>query len=631
MASSKRNEQSERLGIFFTAIFISSLSVISTFRLGHVFHTTAIFEDGHSMMYSSLVTSTAISRKPRILLGINCIYPYSKPEGKRRRMVRQSYLQFHRNINKGNNRTQQNNNRICSIPELAASSLSSPSPKDPNDCRIVYTFIFPNRRESTKPADITSMLLGNKSTADDSDERDVVHFKVSRITDSMEHFMVWMKFANRVQDDIHDGSLGNRFDYVAFASAEALIYPISFWNDNQIFHQYQSSVFAGMKDVGTSGNCQMKFCLNYHFLCLSQDLARFFSTHDGAGKFRAQPMNSFHPHVWNRVAVYQNESGTQVSWLEIEGVNSYANPPEEVMPKWDKYISSIGSDSDTWMDEDFPHSIVTSYKGDPRILVGIFCTNLNQLEKKRREMLRHTYLTTYTETDTKYRICSLQNLLAKTIEAENCQFAYTFVVGGNSSAPTEQIDTDDIQSIAISHHNIPRAEPDVLYLNIKENMNEGKSETWFRYATLIIEHELYFDYVAKMDTDTILFPHYFFVYDMAKWPRHPENVRIYGGEYNVKQDGTNRSDFLLGASYFNGPLYWMSPDIARFITTKCNRTALRTSAEDMTIGNYINSFPYTINRYQLTRRSYAHPFKEIPAFRKRFARYQRRFIQYNHH
>ncbi|KAL3940062.1 MAG: hypothetical protein SGBAC_005318 [Bacillariaceae sp.] len=270
-----------------------------------------------------------------------------------------------------------------------------------------------------------------------------------------------------------------------------------------------------------------------------------------------------------------------------------------------------------------------SYEGNPRILVGIFCTNLNALEKKRRQLLRNTYLTSYQETKSKHRICSLQDLLSTKIDPQKCQFAYTFVVGGNISAPTEQVYTDDIHSIAIPHDKIEAPESDVLYLNIQENMNEGKSETWFRYASLIMEQELYFDYVAKMDTDTILFPHFFFEDNMAKWPNHPENVRIYGGEYNVKQDGTNRTDFVLGASYFNGPFYWMSPDIARYITTKCNRSALRTSAEDMTIGNYVNSFPQTINRYQLTRRSYEHPHKEIPAFRKRFAQYKRRFIKYH--
>jgi hypothetical protein len=281
-------------------------------------------------------------------------------------------------------------------------------------------------------------------------------------------------------------------------------------------------------------------------------------------------------------------------------------------------------------EDDYPHANVTTYNGNARILVGIFTTNLKPIERKRRNMIRKAYLSAYKKSKTPNRICSLQDLLKKKMEPEDCQFAYTFVVGANSSAPTEQVDTDDLDSVAIPRHKIEKPEPDVLYLNIQENMNDGKSDTWFRYASLIVEHELYFDYMAKMDTDTVFFPHPMFG-KMENWPKYPNNRRIYGGEYNVKRDGDNRKDLLVGASYFNGPFYWMSPDIARFIThsEKCNRTALRTSAEDMTIGNYINTFPHTIHRFQMSRKTYDHPFKEISHFQKRWGRYQRKFKKFH--
>ena len=53
-------------------------------------------------------------------------------------------------------------------------------------------------------------------------------------------------------------------------------------------------------------------------------------------------------------------------------------------------------------------------------------------------------------------------------------------------------------------------EPDMTLLNIRENMNEGKSQTWMKYAATIAE-EYDLDYVAKCDADSLFHLHEFFV------------------------------------------------------------------------------------------------------------------------
>jgi len=577
------------------------------------------------IMAAKSMSSNGSKHKPRVFLGISSQNAHRKVEGKRRRAIRQTYLQFH-HIH--NNTADQH--RICSLPELLSTV------QNPDDCQMVYTFIFPNSKIMTETSAIQDLLMNNNTLGEtngiESKESDAICFKLKSPSDEFEGIMKWIQWSSAtIQGAIGESSLG-QFDYLAYIDVGTILYPHEFWGQNTIFQNYQPSVFAGMpKKKGGDNDCQDSFCFDHRFTCVSQDLATYLASSERPGIVQG----GVGPNLLENVKKYEESSGNEVSFLEVEGVRTIYGEPEQIMNKWEAYMSSIadkfaGSDEDS---EEYPnnHANVATYNGNARILVGIFTTNLKQVERKRRNMIRKAYLSAYKKSKkSPNRICSLQDLLKKKVAPDQCQFAYTFVVGGannnNSNAPTEQVDTDDLDLIAIPRDKIEKPEPDVLYLNIRENMNDGKTDTWFRYASLIVEQKLYFDYMAKMDTDTVLFPHPLFE-KMEKWPKYPNNRRIYGGEYNVKRDGEKRQDLLVGASYFNGPFYWMSPDIARFITDseKCNRTALRTSAEDMTIGNYINTFPHRIHRFQLSRKTYDHPFKDISHFQKRWGRYQRKF------
>jgi hypothetical protein len=146
-------------------------------------------------------------------------------------------------------------------------------------------------------------------------------------------------------------------------------------------------------------------------------------------------------------------------------------------------------------------------KKRPRFLWGIMTTLEGSKEKSRRDIIRRTYLGYYKNyPHLADRICSLSEAKAK----ESCQLIYTFVVGANSNGPTNLVDhknsshaltLDESEVVtqfpAFSNssdasHNI---EKDMTFLNIKENMEEGKTPTWFLFAnTLVEDYEI--DYIA---------------------------------------------------------------------------------------------------------------------------------------
>jgi hypothetical protein len=99
---------------------------------------------------------------------------------------------------------------------------------------------------------------------------------------------------------------------------------------------------------------------------------------------------------------------------------------------------------------------------------------------------------------------------------DSCQLIYTFVVGANPYGPTNLVDyynsshpltltESDVvaqfpdlilnSSSVTSSGEMTMLEKDILYLNIKENMEEGKTPSWFHVAnTLVEEYEI--DYIT---------------------------------------------------------------------------------------------------------------------------------------
>jgi len=144
-------------------------------------------------------------------------------------------------------------------------------------------------------------------------------------------------------------------------------------------------------------------------------------------------------------------------------------------------------------------------------------------------------------------------------------------------------------------------EGDLVYLNIKENMNEGKTPTWFQYAADISErHGI--DYISKLDSDTYLDIHALISLmdtDLpAKPATEPDNRKRYGGilrEYNTC-GGFPYCKLLQGRAYMSGQFYFVSSDLARFVSDgREDEQALGVGHEDFDFGMWIFSYPGAIN------------------------------------
>ena len=126
--------------------------------------------------------------------------------------------------------------------------------------------------------------------------------------------------------------------------------------------------------------------------------------------------------------------------------------------------------------------------------------------------------------------------------------------------------------------------PDITLLNIRENMNDGKSQSWFAYTSTILtqEQDNDFDYIAKWDEDTILLLTEYFQFVYTNLPsRSPYNSMILVGtpfdkahwdQTNQTETDRERVESLYETLYnrvhvyMGGQLYIMSIDLAQSIT-----------------------------------------------------------------
>jgi len=117
---------------------------------------------------------------------------------------------------------------------------------------------------------------------------------------------------------------------------------------------------------------------------------------------------------------------------------------------------------------------------------------------------------------------------------ENCRFVYTFVLaGGGSNRPQVCYWGDDYCGTNISSYHLEKPPPnssdallhewveynqDITFLNIHENMNGGKSESWYTHASALVNFhpnsdDFKIDFIGKIDSDTILHIHNFFLWE----------------------------------------------------------------------------------------------------------------------
>jgi hypothetical protein len=224
-------------------------------------------------------------------------------------------------------------------------------------------------------------------------------------------------------------------------------------------------------------------------------------------------------------------------------------------------------------------------------------TTDSDFDRRQRQAIRDSYLSYYkSDTENKNRICSISDLINGRIPDDSCQIAYTFVIGGNANGNNEFVDTDHKEALTVTPANISAVEDDVTYLNIKENMNEGKMQSWFKYATTL---ELDFGYVAKVDSDTMLFPPRFLSFCEESLSNRPLKEQVYGGNPIDRKSCGKRwwcERRIEGKTYMAGGLYFLSANLARYIVSpELTRNGMLAPREDVTIGNLVYSSPNPVS------------------------------------
>ena len=98
--------------------------------------------------------------------------------------------------------------------------------------------------------------------------------------------------------------------------------------------------------------------------------------------------------------------------------------------------------------------------------------------------------------------------------------------GRQPHGPPEHVD-DAVPLTADRDAVVLDPEQDVEYLNIRENLVDGKVNTWFKHVAYTDNFGI--DYVAKLDDDTVVYTHRLLRFvDDNLWPA-PRNTRVYGG------------------------------------------------------------------------------------------------------
>ena len=592
--------------------FINSINLCHGDAPSVLLHDKSPFHPPHRTEQGSNPQEIAGSRpsegrRVQVLLGISSLID-SFGERQRRHLIRNTYLDFDRL-----HRPDQPN-RVCSLRDYLS------RPNQLHSCQLIYTFILGPANGVVSNMERGAELPG--SMFEDHDhELDVIYVNVNE-TDLVGKRWSWLRFASSQIDH------GMDIPLVAYTDAHVLLKPATFWETNPLFSMSSSmlkGIYAGLST--SKSDCPKSKCASLaretvmrRFVLLSSDLVKYLANQPIPPAESLTAEDSPDVAIANGLQYYPNP----IQEMELQGLVakvSLHGTVGDFLDRFDQYKDGLVDyqDPDEIALVQASHSNWNYSSSDrpPRFLFGIFSMD-NQLELERREMIRNTYLQAFMDTDSPHRICSLWDL-DRIDQQEECQIAYVFVVSGNPNGPKELVDVSDITGpIALDGESVPTAirladhdKGDIVYLNIQENGKEGKSQTYFKFATTL-KH--YFDYLVKTDSDTLVYPKSLLDYGLKNLPKFPHNVRIYGGDYRIKP---SERTLNLGPAYMGGQFYFMSPDLARYITSSaCNRTSLALFSEDQSIGNFVHSLPKPIRRVWVKTMYFDHPIKRVDRMKR---------------
>ena len=242
----------------------------------------------------------------------------------------------------------------------------------------------------------------------------------------------------------------------------------------------------------------------------------------------------------------------------------------------------------------------------------------------RRDYIRNTYLGTDNP-----KICKLSEFIRQTTEdpmRRVCEVPYTFVIG--AGGPDRPKDHDDSEPLTLDMDQDGNNEDDSTYLNIRENMEYGKSPTYLKFAANLAK-EYGIDYVAKTDDDSVIAPWSLLEFLEEDLPPMPYNIRIYAGSPRLSR--------VKNHIYAAGEFYMMSSDLADYVgnvLTPAERLGMmlpRVPTEDLDMGTFVHSHPRVVKFLNMNqRRIWIHPKKTEWEFRKSWRREVRRLPDHDH-
>jgi hypothetical protein len=166
-----------------------------------------------------------------------------------------------------------------------------------------------------------------------------------------------------------------------------------------------------------------------------------------------------------------------------------------------------------------------------RVLFGIFsCDSRHSFVSRER----YRWLFQLWNDD---RVCELSVFRKLPRERQkNCQLVWTFVLGaGGKDTPTENVGNE--RPMLVEHPVVGKSPDwnatDFTLLNIRENMEEGKSQTWLKYAAEVADRTG-LDYVVKCDEDSLLSLHEFFRFIDTQLAPAPLNKQVFAGALRHK-------------------------------------------------------------------------------------------------
>ena len=187
---------------------------------------------------------------PGVLLGIFSPSYQNKFERMRRRVIRQTYLQFHEQFN--------TTDRVCSLHEAAKMEST-----DLLTCRMIYTFIF---QDGDTESEVSNYLKPD-SEIKKSKEPDSIFLKTANQLDTTLAIQKWMEWC---YDLMEDGSY-DKIDYVAMVNTEVFLLPSIFWKENRIFGGFQSNTIAVLP-ASDNEACSEPKCIDKRFIAASHDI-----------------------------------------------------------------------------------------------------------------------------------------------------------------------------------------------------------------------------------------------------------------------------------------------------------------------------------------------------------------------